>query len=208
MKESIPQWLVVSLLILFAAGCYPNVDWEHNVMREGIHFERIGQRESGTIVGKIARDTEIQGYPVKKGWVHFVSEFKLLGFVASQPIKNGATVIPAGSYIRLNDQGRVAVCALPSTMEIQGHLCKGTGGAKGVQTSFYPGGELHRFFAPKAVDIDGIPCKGGVFQYLQLHSNGKLEQCTLTRTVTISGIAYRAGTRMHFDSKGRVIHAK
>ncbi len=208
MKNSISEWLVLGLLILFGAGCYPNVDWEYDVLREDIHFERMGQRESGTLVGIISEDTEIQGYPCKKGWVHFVSEFKLLNFTASQPIENGANVIPEDSYIRLNDKGQITVCALPRTMEIQGHLCKGTGGPKGVHTTFYSGGELHCFFAPKAVDIDGIPCKGGVFQYLKLHPNGKLKQCTLARATTIGGTEYRAGTRMHFDSEGRVINSK
>lgn len=208
MKNTMLGTVMSGMLVLWAAGCYPVVEWEHDAVREGIHFERLGQRDSGTIVGIISEDTIIQGYPCKKGWVHFVSEFKLLNFMASQPIENGANVIPEDSYIRLNDQGQITVCALPRTMEIQGHLCKGTGGPKGVHTTFYPGGELHCFFAPKAVDIDGIPCKGGVFQYIQLHPNGKLKQCTLTRTTMIGGTEYHAGTRMHFDPEGRGTNSK
>lgn len=189
-------------ICILLSSCLGHGRWQRDIEMEGIRFEKI--RSSGSvIIGRLSEDTTIQGYPCKKGWVHFYSNQGLKSFSLERPMKINSIEIPASTWVTLNEKGALILCAFPYNIEIQGHMCRGSGGPKGVQVSFYENGALKTFFSPESVVIHGIPCKGGVFNYIGLHENGNLKACTLSGNTVINGVQYAKGERLRFDEKGR-----
>lgn len=189
-------------ICILLSSCLGHGRWQRDVEIEGIRFKKIRSGESG-IIGRLSEDTTIQGYPCKKGWVHFYNNQDLKSFTLERPMKINNIEIPASTWVTLNEKGALILCAFPCDMEIQGHMCRGTGGPKGVQVSFYENGALKIFFSPETVVIQGVPCKGGVFNYIELHENGDLKACTLSGNTVINGVQYDKGERVRFDEKGR-----
>ncbi len=60
------------------------------------------------------------------------------------------------------------------------------------------GGTRATVKAGQVVEVQGVPCAGGIEHY----KNGKLEFCTLARTSTLSGQSLQAGTGVHFTTDG------
>jgi hypothetical protein len=202
------QWLRRGQMVSIAAlvicsGCLHQ--WDQDVTRHGIHFKKL-RVNSDMAIGILSEDTVIEDYTCQKGWVHLTGDFKLRAFMTAKPVVYGAVTLPKGSWIRVREGGTFGPCALPGNTDIQGHLCKGTGGPKGVQTCFYPSGQLSSYFASKDVVVDGIPCLASVLHPVKLHENGRLKQCTLSRAAVIEGIEHKRKTSVRFDEKGQVIH--
>ena len=207
--NNINSVLAIALCILacFNAGCLFDSDWERDVVKNGIAFDKVTQRESGIWTGVLKENTQIQGYPCQKGWVGFNGDWTLRRFTLSEPFDIGHdTILPKDTYVvSLWQGGRIRVCALPGRMKIQGQRCIGTGGPKGVQVSFYPDGALQTFFAPQDTDIQGVPCRGGVFHIIQLHPNGSIKQATLPVDTRINDIIYPKGKTLYFNETGQIV---
>ena len=91
----------------------------------------------------------------------------------------------------LDKEGKIYICFFPNNTEVQGYLCRGSVmGREGIQTSFHKNGKLNLFFSRRDIEIDGISCKGTVFHPIGLHDNGKLRNCTLTKTTIIKVLAF------------------
>ncbi len=183
--------------------------WDRNVTQNGIEFAKYRQgRGTGTHIGVLKKDTVIQGYPCKKGWVHFYPDWSLKRFFLNESMTINDNFIPYKTWVKLNEEGQIILCTFPHDTLIRGHLCQGTGGTKGTQTSFYPDGKLRGFYPPKAVVIEGIPCKKTPFFNVHLHKNGRLEYCKLAEDTVINGVEYKKNTKMYFDSEGNVTDTK
>ncbi len=132
-----------------------------------------------------------------------------VGFTAFQEIDAGRFKIPQDTWVEQNKDGVVTVCSFPHDTEVQGHLCRGGGwlggGAEGVQTSFYADGALKEFFLRQDTVIQDIPCQATVFASIQLYENGRLKACILGEKLVREGHTYDKGTRLEFDSNGRII---
>jgi hypothetical protein len=192
------------MCILFNSyACSPK--WLRDVEMDGIKFKKIKTGDSGIIIGYLNENTTIQAYPCKKGWIHLYKNKNLKSFTLEKSALINNIEIPSETWATLNEKGDIILCAFPENMEIQGHLCRGTGGSKGVQVSFYESGALKMFFSPESIKIQGVLCKGGVFNHIGLHENGKLKTCTLQSNTIIDSVQYNKGERLRFDITGRVI---
>lgn len=202
--------LISTAIILWAlfSSCLGYTKWERDVEMNGIEFKKIRYSDSGGIIAYLDKNTTIQGYPCKKGWVHFHENKDLKSFALEKSIKINYLEIPVGTWMTLNQDGLLSLCAFPDNIDIQGYLCRGTGGPKGVQVSFYESGALRVFFSPDPIEIQGIPCKGGVFNSIVLHENGDLKECTLSEPTEINYIEYDKGERLSFDIKGNIFAKK
>ena len=100
------------------------------------------------------------------------------------------------------------MCSFPDDIEIQGMMCIGTGGPKGVQTSFYKNGNLKYFFSREKLEIDTVPCKGGVFYIIGFYENGLLKTFTLYDNCVINGKEYKKHTNIKLDESGNVVYSK
>jgi hypothetical protein len=196
-----PLWLVTAALLL--ASCS---EWKYDVTVQGVAFSRVKIEDYGLVIGELKEDTRIGGRPCKRGWVHLRPNGVPVGFTAAQAIDLGRFTIPADTWVFQNDDGVVTVCAFPRDTEVQGHMCQGSGGPTGVQAAFYPGGSLKEYFLRHDTRIQGIPCKGGLFnQSIKLHENGRLKECVLSEELVRDGHTYPTNTLLHFDSAGQII---
>ncbi|MBP7460927.1 MAG: hypothetical protein KBA26_06525, partial [Candidatus Delongbacteria bacterium] len=174
------------LLLLMACGY---MSWEYNRSVHGVEFEKIryavNDQDTLCVIGKLKHNTIIEGYPCASDWAHFTGDWKLtlLRLSDSATIQNISFAEDTWILFR---NGRL-MAVFPKDTEIQGHLCRGGGGPKGITTSFYPDGKLQSFFAPNDVKIGPIVCRGSVMHQIVLHANGSLKQATLANEQTIHG---------------------
>ncbi|MEJ2051658.1 MAG: hypothetical protein P8Y60_17830, partial [Calditrichota bacterium] len=136
-------------------------------------------------------------------WVHFTKgwQTKLLRLNEETVINNFK--YPKDTWVIFTEERNV-ICVFPKSMKVQGYLCKGGGGVKGVQTAFYKSGRLRYFFSKQDVLVRGIQCKGGVLNIIGLYENGNLKECTLAQETEINGVKYRKNKKMFFHKDGRV----
>ena len=202
------------LLCIMLAGLYGCRKCDKNVVKNGVHFDKlcysklITGKYKGAIVIEcdLADDTIIQGYPCKKGFVSFNSDWSLSELTLSQSFEFNHFTMPAETYIVFGRTKHIQSCNFPRDVKVQGHLCRGgRGGPEGVVTSFYENGYLKSFFSRNDIEIDGILCKGSLFNIIGLHDNGRLSQCNLAKTTTIDGTEYNEKSKINLDREGNVI---
>jgi len=197
--------LFLMLILTSCNGYYTS--WEKNKEINGIRFQKIryGIRDGDTlaIIGYLKTNMKIDGYPCSADWIHFTKDWDLKLFRLSDTAMVNNYKYPKDAWIRFADDGTV-ICVFPEATRVQEFLCKGGGGAKGIQTAFYKSGRLRSFFADEDIWIQGIKCKSGVFNIIGLHENGNLKACTLSQATAINGIQYKKNAKLFFHEDGRV----
>lgn len=172
----------------------------------GTEFSQVKVDRRGFVIGLLPEDTRIGDRLCKRGWAHVHPNGVVAAFTAAEPFAFGQLVVPAGTWVRQDDRGHITYCAFPTATLVQGHWCRGTGGPKGVTTSFYPSGALKQFFPERSVVIDGVPCRTGIFHgWVELHENGRLKATLLDAEFERGGRRYRRGTWIEFDQDGNVV---
>lgn len=199
-------WNLLFTLIVTSCHGYYTV-WEKNKEINGIRFQKLryGIRDGDTlaIIGYLKTETQVAGYPCRADWIHFSKNWDLKLFRLSDEATINDFKYPKDAWIRVTDD-RTVICVFPQATRVQGYLCKGGGGAKGIQTAFYQSGRLRSFFSDDAIWIQGIKCKGGVFSIIGLYENGNLKQCKLAQATEINGVQYKKNTKLLLDEGGRV----
>lgn len=189
----------VGLALVTSSGCF---DWRYHVEESGVEFRRL-RTVDGTRIGELAHDTSIAGRPCRQGWVHLHANGVPAAFSAASDLALPRFTIPAGTWVLQDEHGTVTVCAFPRDTRIQGFLCRGTGGPKGVQTSFHASGALKQFYPPENIVIAGVPCAAGLVRgTIELHENGRLNSVRLSRDWSHHGRSFPRGTRLRFDADG------
>lgn len=207
-KQSFAHGVVVFLLLIAISCSYGQyTSWEYGKRVNNIDFTKIrygvNNGDTSVIIGFLKNKTVIQGYPCGADWIHFNKDWKLTLFKLDDKTIINNFEFPRNSWI-LNHYDKL-VCVFPGDTVIQGYLCKGSGGPKGVQTSIYPNGKLESFFTKDNIKIGEINCKGGVFNNIILFDNGLLKECTLSKDQIVKGISYKKGTRINIDLNGNII---
>jgi len=198
-----PMFVLVAVGLLFAAGCS---EWQHDVTLQGVTFSKVRTVADGRLIGQIPADTVVQGRPCAQGWLHLHPNGVPAVFAATREIAMARFTIPAGTWVFQDRDGVVTICAFPQETLVQGHLCRGSGGAKGVQTSFYPDGALRQFFPVNPAVIDGVPCATGLIRgSIELHENGRLKSCMLGDDLVRDGVKLGKGTRIALTPEGRIL---
>ena len=193
---------LVAAGLLFAAGCS---EWQHDVTLQGVAFSKVRSVSDGRLIGQIAADTVVQGRPCAQGWLHLHPNGVPAVFAAAQEIKAPRCTIPAGTWVFQDRAGAVTICAFPRDTLVQGHLCRGSGGPKGVQASFYPDGALRQFFLVQPTVIDGVPCATGLIRgSVELHENGRLKSGMLEEDLVRDVMKLSQGIRITLTPDGRV----
>lgn len=180
--------------------------WEHDVVENGIRFKKITKPDNGNIIGFMAENSVVQGFPCEKGWIHFRKDWTLLAFQLSEECSYRGTLLPAHTWILLphSEVRKGYACSFPFDYTVQGYTCRGTGGYKGVHTGFYDSGRLRSFYPSQNIDIDGVPCKKTLLFNVELHENGKLGRCRLSMDHIVNGKVYKKGSVIGFDESGAV----
>ena len=156
-------------------------------------------------IEKLRADATVGGRSCRRGWIHLYADGTPAGFTAAAAFALGPTQVPVGTWVRQDPQGRVTFCAFPCDLEVEGHLCRGSGGPEGITTAFYPNGRLKAFFLGHATVIQGVPCQANLSrQPVELYVDGRLKACTLSTEFTQGGRSWRKGARVHVDPDGRL----
>ncbi|MBN1905201.1 MAG: hypothetical protein JW927_08910 [Deltaproteobacteria bacterium] len=204
MKKEIAKLLAsgIIILIIIFSGCK---NWEHNVERNGIHFKKISQSDAGTIIGYMTEDHDIDGFPCEKGWIHFREDTQLQLFQLSKDFMYKGTLLPAHTWFLFPYRDVTGyICAFPYDYKVQGYICEGSGGPKGVNTAFYDSGKLRSFYPAEEIAIDGVPCKATLFVNINLHENGNLKSCKLAEDYHANSKTIRKGMLIEFDENGNM----
>jgi hypothetical protein len=198
----------IMFLLVIVTSCSNGhfTSWKYNEKVNHIDFAKIrygiNHHDTTVIVGFLKSKTVIQGYPCGADWVQFSKDWELtLCRLDDKTVINNFG-FPKNTWIRPNNDK--LICAFPNDTVIQGYLCRGSGGPKGVQTSLYPNGMLESFFSKGSIKIGDINCKADVFNNIFLYDNGLLKECTLSEKQRIKGILYKKGTRIVIDLEGNV----
>ncbi len=189
--------------LLVSGGCF---NWQHDVTLKGIAFERVRSEPNGYVIGWTKADTLVGNRWCKRGWLHLYPNGVAAAFTAAREIALPRDTIPAGTWVFQEPDGAITVCAFPRDTEVQGHLCRGSGGPEGVQTALYADGGLKQFFPQGTVRIDGVPCSASLFEAgIELHPNGRLKSATLAEVFTREGRTFPKGARIFLSSDGHIL---
>ncbi len=189
----------ITLIIFGCAG------WEKNVEKNGIYFKKLRIPESGLISGYLAEDTEIQGFPCKKGYIWFYENWDIEEVRLCAPYEFNNLIIPEGTWIRLYRSENINVCFFLYDVEVEGYVCRGGSMQReGVMITFHENGRLKCFFPREDTIVDGILCSLSLFHGINLHDNGRLKSCKLAEDTIINGEKYKEKTKMKFDSDGNI----
>ncbi|MBT3207847.1 MAG: hypothetical protein HN704_08755 [Bacteroidetes bacterium] len=209
MKKNV---VFVSIALVFFASCGNYTAWQYNISEYNIEFKKLrysldDQGKTQTVIGYLKSDTTIFGYPCQENWIHFTNEWQLELFCLSENFSISDNNFRKGSWIRIK-HNKGLICVFPEDTIVQGHYCRGGGGVKGVQTSFYANGKLKSFFSNENTKIDGVLCKKGLLSSIILYQNGLLKECNLAETQTVNGKEYKKRSRLSFDLEGNAILKK
>jgi hypothetical protein len=155
----------------------------------------------------LAEPEVIQDVPCKQFAVFFDGG-ALMSCRLSEDADIGAARLPEHTIVRFHADGGLWYAFLPRPTEIEGHLCKGSGG-EGAMTSFYPTGELRECWLAENTVIQGMPCirstvHGEIFGRLAgkggpcavFYRSGNLHSCKLSENIEIDGMKHKKGTRI------------
>jgi len=145
--------------------------------------------------------------------VFFRTDWSLLGCILAENDTIKENVLPKGTFIRFDNEGRIGCFCLTDT-EIQGYLCSGTdythwaySGGGGIY--LYRSGRLKYFQPVDDIEIQGVWCKpSSVRGEISLYENGKLKECTSARDQTIDGVFCEENFTLKFDDNGNITYAK
>jgi hypothetical protein len=198
-------WFIAIAAISWLSATSPGAEWRYDATMHGIAFKQVKTESSGLIIGLLDADTVISNRPCRRGWVHLHANGAVARFTAAEDIALERLRIPAGTWVAQDTTGVVMMCAFPRDTEVQGQLCRGTGGSKGVQVAFYSTGALKQFYLVRPTRIDDVLCDSGVVRgTVELYENGRVKSCLLAEDLQQDGETFRRGTRIEIDAGGRV----
>ena len=164
---------------------------------------------------RLEADTVVDGIHCAPTGRHSAEFFRPSGRLAECPLAGDAVVaghaLPAGTWVVLDADGRLAQAWLSRDATIDGRLCKGTG-YKEWSTAFHPSGRLRSCFLPEEATIDGVLCRAGTFWgevtggvTVSFHENGRLASCGAARAIEIGGVRFRARERVRLGPDGHAL---
>ena len=196
--------------MLFITSCiYKYTKWQWNVDINNMNFTKfrysLNHQDTISIIAYLKTDTEIDGIPYKAGWIHFTKEWEPKLFCLYKNYSLNKVELRSGTWVMLNMDNQSFSVVFPNDTLINGYKCKGGGGVKGVQTTFYNSAKLFEFFPDGDIMIDSIKCKGGVFYPVKLYENGKLQSCTLNEQRNFDGTIVKQGSLVRIDTLGKIV---
>ncbi len=196
--------LTLASLLLLPAAVFA-ASWQRDVTLHGVLFTKVRTDGAGLHLGQIDTETVVGGRACRPGWLHLHPDGTPAAFTAAHDIVLPRVTIPAGTWVMQDAAGTITTCSFPADTMVQGHLCRGTGGPKGVQTAFYPDGAIRQYFSVRPATLDGVPCGTGLVRgSIELHANGRLKSCLLGDTWVHAGRKLRKGARITLTADGQL----
>lgn len=156
----------------------------------------FAQSQPATHRERLKQTTEIQSWSCAKGYAWLYTDGHLESCIIAKEMPFGDAQAPAGSFIRISDDGKPMFLGLSYSTKIHDYTCEGGGSlgpAEGPTTAFYPSGRLKVCFLDGDQTVQGVPCMGAggfltaVFRHnhnnpsANFYEDGKLKSCTLSK---------------------------
>jgi hypothetical protein len=174
------HYLILLFLIIINISCAQSIRWINNEEINSIQFKKIryscNDSDTISIIGFMNYNNIIQGYPCKKGWVHFTKEKDLKLFCLSETHEVENIMLPVGCWIIDTQNDNFTTVVFPNDTIIQGFPVSGGGGVKGARTRFYKSGKLKSFFPSKDFISNDTKFKKSIFHSVKILSDGSLIQ--------------------------------
>jgi hypothetical protein len=170
--------VIRSAILAIATVLLSSCQNAETVELNGVRFSDHRQDRSGTHIGRLAGASTFDGATCAPGWAHFYPDWRLRACTLAEPLALYDYHVPSASWIVFGEQGSVVV-AFERDTQCHEYVCRGTGGATGVQTEFYSSGRLRAFFPRDATRIDGILCAADLSAPIELYETGNLLRCKL-----------------------------
>lgn len=197
--------LAVFVSVLFSAQVR-GAEWKKNITIDGIAYDQVKVEPDGKTIGYLAAAAEIRERPCARDWVHLHPNGELALFKLQRDLELPVLKLPADTWVFQNENGLVVCCAFPKDTEVQGQLCRGTGGPKGAQVALYDSGRLKQFFPTKPTRIDVVLCDTSLIKgSVVLYENGRLKSCLLAEDLKQEAKTFSKGMRVKFDETGKAI---
>jgi|GEM_PF-1839249 len=196
------RYLILVVLLFAVCNLYahPIPDSLFNVSSHKLYHEN-GELERIKLKGTAS----IQDFP-STHWTWFRENGSLSHTVLAETYDWDGKIIPEGSTVFLDTTGTIDHFWLSKNTIIDGVPCDGGWGK--ITTSFHPNGKLKWVFLYVDAEIQGIPCRHGMFSPVTFHKNGTLKGCTSIKETSINGITYPVFTVLEFDDDGELVNAE
>lgn len=179
-RSSVYLYFILLFLGPFQITSAQNTKWIKNVEIDGIEYAKIrysrNSSDTISIIGFMDNNNTIQGYPCKKGWIHFSKEKDLKLFCLSQTCEVENIMLPVDSWIINAHIDNFTTVVLPNDTIIQGYPVRGGGGVTGARTRFYKSGKLMSFFPSNNFVDNDVKFKKSIFNPVHISSDGTLTQ--------------------------------
>lgn len=170
---------------------------------------------------QLTRDTTLGGQPMPAGSRVTFGPDGMPGIASlSRASPVYGQLLPAGTLLHFAN-GRLRHFWLPVDTLIQGHLVKAQD--DGAGSRLHPNGRLLAIWLAQDEIIDGVPCTSsgsilrmgpgvirlGTMRMAWFRPNGRLQQCMLSRDITLNGHPLRKGDVVALDVDGHLdLHAE
>lgn len=151
---------------------------------------------------RLTEPTIIDGF-VCIDWIHLSEEGCIEQFEVARPFPFAGISVPVGSIVFFYEDEPQLIETIMFSRDVEINELIVQGGTK-IMTSFHKNGRLRSCFLDQDTNIQGIPCKADLFNYVSFYPTGRLESCKLSTDITLQGIEYKKGTDMHFEEDGSV----
>lgn len=213
-KYCISHCLIIITIILSFYACNGQVvkKWIKNITVNQIEFEKIRyvkeNSDTISIIGFLKENTNINGLPCKKGWIHFTKDWEADLFCLSKSAVIDSVLFPENTWIVQKVHPEYIIVVYPHDTLINNYPVKGGGGSSGVHTTYYITGKIRSFFPYQDFDLQGIPCKKSIMQSVKFHSNGQLKSCKLAEEYKYNKTNFNKGDVISLDVNGNVLNKK
>ena len=209
------SWLMRAWFIGERRGDIPDQPVPESILEsvENLPLRNI-KLSDDLIYAELLETTYIDGILCASEWVGLTSSGQLSQCTLAEDTVIDGNLIPKNTEIDLDDELKLKYAYFLEDTEIQGYLLhnrygRRPGGALTISAWFYPDGRLQGFYSRSNVMVQEIPCRkiyNGLFAHtpIQLHENGNLRNCTLSRDAEIDGQIIPPGITVTLSEDGKI----
>jgi len=200
------------VILVFSLTSYSQyTENKKDVAYKNIEFKEVRfyveEGDTTFVQGILKERTMIKGVPCIRN-VSYYTKGELKMFILAEDFELNGHIMPKWTRVSYGKE-RTTIFFGRDTY-YRGYCCNGNFEkwySSGIFTTLYPDGNLRSFYPCKDIEIDEIPCKASPFAGIELHTNGKLKTCTLSKKYIIEGKEYKKNTHIGFDKNGKLTRA-
>ncbi len=202
---------LICILLFCLTSFSQYTEYKKDIIYNSISFKEVrfyvDHGDTTFVQGMLEKRTMIKGIPCMRN-IGYYTNGKLKTFILAEDFELNSHIMP--KWTRVSYSKEKTTIFFGRDTYYKGYCCNGNFKkwfSTGIFTTLYPNGNLRSFYPCKDIEIDKIPCKSSPFAGIELHTNGKLKTCTLSKKHIIEGKEYKKNTHLGFDENGKLTRA-